>query len=71
MPFPNSRWRCLRHETLMKASVHVDEANETQYHAWCPGCYDDIDKMRLELKMYHDMDEVLRKLQSVVHEVLK
>jgi hypothetical protein len=49
---------------------HVDEANTMQYRAWCPVCLGEIDKMREELKMYHDMDNKIRELQAKLHEVL-
>jgi hypothetical protein len=33
-------------------------------------CFGEIDKMREELKMYHELDEKIRALQAACHTVL-
>ena len=70
MQIPNSNWHCLRHECAFTASEHVDEAGTFLQHAWCPRCFSEIDRMKEELKMYHDMDARIHELQNACIKVL-
>jgi hypothetical protein len=67
----SNKWYCLRHEGAgLQYSSHVDEARMIQHRAWCSVCFGEIDKMREELKMYHELDEKIRALQAACHTVL-
>jgi hypothetical protein len=51
MEVTNTKWRCLRHGPLLKASHNIDEGNNHNFEAYCPSCLSRLDKAEEQLKL--------------------